>query len=288
MPIKKVAPDEYQDPQIVNPLTKYYRVPGVYVRLPTDGAFMPPGSIDWTMNREVAVFPLRSADEMLLKNPDALMSGHAIESLLRSCVPAIRFPRLISSPDLDVLLIAMRAATSGETLELDVTCPQCQKAMTTHVSLGHMFTTIQTVDADNPVRLNDDIVVHMRPHNLANGTQLAMVSFEETRKVQAVENAEPEVRIKQVTASMQRITDLSVEVLASCVVRVVVREGSITDQSMILDFLRNVNKNWVTALQDKLDELNQRGIDKHYPVTCPACQHAWQGEVEFNPSTFFA
>jgi hypothetical protein len=288
MPIKQVSPDEYQEPEIANPLTKYYRTPGVYVRLPTNGAFMPPGSIDFTMNHEIAVFPLRSADEMLLKNPDALMSGHAIENLLRSCVPAIRFPRLISSPDLDVVLIAMRAATSGETMELEVTCPQCQKAMTTHVSLGHMFTTIQSIEADNPVRLNDDIVVHMRPHNLANGTQMALMSFEETRKVQAVEDAETMVRSKQVIASMERISALSIEILANCIVRVVVREGTITDQPMILDFLRNVNKTWVSLLQDKLDELNQRGIDKHYPVTCPACAHEWVGEVEFNPSTFFA
>jgi hypothetical protein len=87
---------------------------------------------------------------------------------------------------------------------------------------------------------------------------------------------------------MQRIGDLSIEILANCIVRVVVREGTITDQPMILDFLRNVNKTWVSMLQDKLDELNQRGIDKHYPVTCPECQHEWMGEVEFNPSTFFA
>ena len=81
-------------------LKKYYRMPGVHIRLPTNGAFMPPGSVEFTMSGDIPVYPMRGADELLLKSPDALMSGYAIEELLKSCVPAIQFPRLVSSPDL--------------------------------------------------------------------------------------------------------------------------------------------------------------------------------------------
>ena len=101
-----------------NPLTKYFRIPGVHIKLPTHGAFMPTGSVAFTMNDEVPVYPMRGMDELLLKSPDALMNGYAIEKLIESCVPAIKFPRLISSPDLDVILMAIRAATYGETITL--------------------------------------------------------------------------------------------------------------------------------------------------------------------------
>jgi hypothetical protein len=34
--------------------------------------------------------------------------------------------------------------------------------------------------------------------------------------------------------------------------------------------------------------MNEKGIDKHYDVTCSHCGHQWQPEIEFNPATFFA
>ena len=73
-------PDEFDERQVFDdPLAKYYRMPGVHVRLPSNGAFMPPGSVQFTVTGEVPIYPMRAADELLLKSPDALMSGYAIE-----------------------------------------------------------------------------------------------------------------------------------------------------------------------------------------------------------------
>lgn len=288
MPNRPVPlPDEFEEPKPTNPLARYFRMPGVHVPLPTNGAFMPPNSINFTMNNEVPVYPLRASDEMLLKTPDALMSGFAIENLLQSCVPAILTPREVSTPDLDVLLMAIRAASTGEMITLQPECPACKAVTEKHWSLGHTLATIQNIEPENPVRLADDVVVFLRPHNLRNATRMGNVSFEEARKVQGVEDAPMAERSAQVSASMRRLTDLSTETLADCVIKVVVREGTVTSRSSIEEFISNIPNGWTQQMQAKLDEINKRGIDKHYPVTCAACGHEWQGEIEFNPSTFF-
>lgn len=291
MPRKQMTDDFVENEmfgQSENPLAKYYRVPGLHVRLPTKGMFMPPGSIEMTMAGDIPVYPMRSADEMLLKSPDALMSGYAIEQLMHSCVPAIKAPRLISTPDLDVLLLAIRAATYGEVITLAPTCPSCGVQNEANRNLSYLMTNMTFIDADNPVRFSDEIVVYLRPYNLENTTVLGLASFEETRKLQAVEDAAGPERSRQISESMQRITALANDIMADCVVRVVVPEGPVTDRAMIREFMGNVSKVWTDRVQEKLDEINTKGIDKSYEMTCAACDHKWKAEIEFDPARFFA
>jgi len=273
---------------IANPLAKYFRVPGVHIQLPTRGAFMPPGSIEFTMNDDLPVYPMRAADELLLKSPDALMSGYAIEKLLESCVPSIKAPRLVSSPDLDVLLLAIRAATYGETIETATTCPACGAETVMHTALPHLITNMTTIEPENPVRLSDEIVAYMRPYNLTNATVLGVASFEEMRKIQAVETAESSIRLKQMNQSMEHIGQLTIRLLSDCIIKMVIPEGIVSDPEMIREFVDNISKQWSDRLQAKLDEINSGGINKNLDIKCPKCNHEWQSQIEFDPATFFA
>jgi hypothetical protein len=272
-----------------NPLAKYFRVPGVHVKLPTHGAFMPAGSVTFSMNDEVAVYPMRMADELLLKSPDALMNGYAIEKLIESCVPGIKFPRLISSPDLDVLLMAIRAATLGEIITLSPDCPKCGAANEVHRNLGHLLAGVTNVAPENIVRLSDDVVVYVRPHNLENATKLGIASFEEARKVQALDanEADQTARASQISRSMTRLGDLNSDTLANCIVKVVVPEGDVTNAKAIREFVANISKAWSDKISTMLETINRQGIEKHFDVKCGACEHEWKADIEFNPSTFF-
>lgn len=271
-----------------NPLAKYFRVPGVQVQLPTGGAYMPEGTIDLTLNGEVQVYPMRAADEMLLKSPDALMSGYAIEKLLESCVPSIKAPRLVSSPDLDIILLAIRAATYGEMMEMTPVCPECSTTNQAAINLAAIMSTMTVIEPAISVRLSDEVVAYLRPHNMANATRLGIMSFDETRKVQAIDEADVDKRRTQINESMQKISKVATEIMADCVARVVVPDDEVTDRHMISEFLENVSKDWTDKLQEKLNDINGRGIDKSYQVTCSKCKHPWTAQIEFDPATFFA
>lgn len=273
----------------VNPLAKYFRVPGVHVKLPTRGAFLPPGSVTLTMNGEVPVYPMRSADELLLKSPDALMNGFAIEKLLESCVPAITTPRLISSPDLDVILMAIRAATLGEIITMTPTCPQCGEENETRRNLTELMASLTEVDPVNAIRLSDEVVVFVRPHNLENATRLGIAAFEEGRKVQAldVNEATQIERAAQIGRSMARLAALNNDTIADCIIKIVVPEGDVADPASIREFIGNISKTWSEKISAMLESINGKGINKHFDVTCAGCGHTWQADIEFNPSTFF-
>lgn len=276
-----------------NPLQKYYRIPGLHVKLPTKGVFMPPGSIEFSPAGDIPVFPMAAKDELLLKSPDALMSGAALEELIKSCVPAIKLPRLVSTADMDVLLLAIRAATYGDTMDLHATCPKCKTENEFTCLLPALLATMKTLDSDTTVRLNKDLLIHVRPYNLNNATVMAIASYEEARKLQSLEEQNPKpdsmTLNKEVTKSIQRINKLNLRMISDCIVKIEMPDQVVTDARAIDEFINNVAKPWVEKIDKKLKAINIKGIDKTVNIKCSnkECGHEWKTEVDFNPSNFF-
>lgn len=270
-----------------NPLAAYFRTPGVHVRLPTGGKFMPEGSISFTMANEVPVYPMRAADELLMKSPDALMSGYALEQMLDSCVPAIKNPRLIATCDLDVLLLAIKAASFGENMEVSETCPHCDHVDNFHISLPGMLGTIPTEYPDNAVRLSKDLVVYVRPYNLQIATRVSMAAFNEARSVQRAEAMGADAAQKAVLDSYGRLTELNLSMMAESIIKIGTPDGIVSDPKFIGEFVQNVKREWTKKIDDKIKELNDFGMDKTVSLTCSACSKDWSTKVEFDPSSFF-
>jgi hypothetical protein len=64
-------------------------------------------------------------------------------------------------------------------------------------------------------------------------------------------------------------------------------DGTVRERKYIEEFLAETNKDWVRKIRSKVDELNT-SMDKAFEVECPKCEHRWETEVSFDPSTFFA
>lgn len=282
--VQKPAPPV---PENGNPLAAFFRAPGLHVKLPTGGAFLPPNEFDPTLATDLPIYPMRAADELLLKSPDALMSGHAIISLIKSCVPGIRDPKKISTPDLDVLLLAIRAATFGDSMDLELDCPSCDTENTFTCSLGAVMATVVNVPHENIVRLNDEVVAYIRPYTLEVATRVALATFEEARKIQGAEDLEGDERTKIVNECYDRLNLLNMRGLVSSIVKVVVPNAIVTDPNYISEFISNTDRNWIEKIENKVKEVNAMGIDKTVAVECTACQHSWKAAIEFDPSTFF-
>ena len=106
-----------------NPLSNYFRRPSIYIKLPSEGKFYPPGMLDMPPNEEIPVYPMTAIDEISYRTPDALFNGSAVVNVISSCVPNIKDPWAMPSIDLDTVLSAIRIASYGHTLEIETTCP---------------------------------------------------------------------------------------------------------------------------------------------------------------------
>ena len=106
-----------------NPLQKYFRQPKIYLSLPSQGQYYDNNSIDLLENNEYPVYAMTAKDELTMKTPDALLNGAATVEIVKSCIPNIVNPWAMPSIDLDAILIAIRVATYGETMEITTKIP---------------------------------------------------------------------------------------------------------------------------------------------------------------------
>ena len=274
---------------IGNPLSGYFRMPGLSVGLPTGGRYLPAGSVNFDATGKVEVYPMRTADELLLKSPDALMSGLAIEKLIASCVPAIKTPALVSAPDLDVLLLAIRAATYGNNMAVEVRCPECETELSFDCDLAQVLSTMTPVPEELDLRLSADVVVCMRPHSLASQTKLLLAAYEEQRRAQMIDDNELDDSAKQriLSATLDRLTDFQTQSLSDAVVKVVIPNQEVTDRAYIREFVGNTTKEWSKMIQTRVEEINSMGVNRDMPAVCSKCAHEWTTKLEFNPATFF-
>jgi hypothetical protein len=272
-----------------NPLLKYYRAPGIMVRLPSGGRFQSPGNVTTAPNGEVAVLPMRGADEMLMKSPEALMSGHAIEQTIKSCVPGILNPNELPAPDVDALLLAIRSATYGDQMDIECECPKCKQNNGFGFSISGILDTAQPLETEYPVRLSDDIIVYVKPFNLVASTKISLTAFQETRKMQILDQtgASEEERTQAIKESIDAITKMNTKALSDSVEKVVVPEGTVYDPRMIHGFIDNISKDMLNKIEVALKAVNEAGVKKEQHVICAGCGHEFTTNVEFDPATFF-
>lgn len=272
-----------------NPLSKYFRAPGISVKLPSSGNFQPQGNVHFSPNGEVPVLPMRGGDEILMKSPDALMSGQAIEECIRSCVPSIANPQMLPTPDVDALLLAIRAATYGDQMEIECECPKCKAENAYGFSISALLDTAQPLATEYPVRLSAEVVVYLKPFDLVTSTQIGNATFQEARKMQILEqsNASEEEKQRELTQSFKIISHMNTKSIVNSIMAVIVPEGTVADKNHIYQFMNNIPAEWTKKIEDEMKVINETGIQKKQTVSCAKCQFEFETNIEFDPSSFF-
>ena len=171
-----------------NPLSMYMRQPKIYIRLPSNGQYWAPGSLEVSETGEYPVYSMTAKDELALKVPDALMNGQAVVDVIQHCVPNVKNAWACPNLDLDILLIAIRLATYGEMMNTPVTIAELE--LEYQVDLRIIMDQLQNQITWNPaVVINDELTVFVKPLTYKNISHAAIQAFE-TQKIMNVVNDE--------------------------------------------------------------------------------------------------
>ncbi|ASV44759.1 baseplate hub [Agrobacterium phage Atu_ph07] len=275
-----------------NPLSQYFRIPGMHVELPSKGNFNDPSEFKRSMNGDFEVFPMTAADETYAKNPDGLLNGHSIERILKSCVPGVADPKKLPTQDVDYLLLAIKKCSYGRELKLEVSCPKCNKEHAFSCDIDELLSDVKPFEESYEVRISDEMVINLRPYTYESSTKLNMAAFEEAKLFASVLDVEftEEQKGELFSNSLERITDLNLERLADCVISVSVPNGVVTDYENIKEFIKNTDRVTINKIKEVLKTSADCGLNKKIDVTCPTegCGHEYQTDLIFDPAHFFA
>jgi hypothetical protein len=272
-----------------NPLAGWYRQPKIYVKLPSKGKFYPPNALDKSSNEEYPVYAMTAKDELMFKTPDALLTGQSTVELIKSCIPAILDPWSMPSIDLDFALIAIRIATYGDMMEVGCDCPHCNAANTYDVNLTAWFSTFENFEYKDTVEV-DPLQIHIRPYSYKELTKTSIKSLEQQRIFQIVndENMSDEEKLEKFGKSFVKLTELSVEIIADCITKIVTPDGEVSDNATIRDFINNTSKDIFEKISDHVTSMKAQIELKAQNVKCAECEKDFELPISMDQSNFFA
>ena len=171
----------------INPLKQFFRAIKLYVPLPSGTTYYD-DTIEFNADGEVGIMPMTAKDEMMIKNPDALLNGEAIVSVINSCVPAIKNPKQLLSNDIDSLLIAIRHASYGDDLEVDSQCPKCDAKNKFTINVTQSLSKMVKLDPEYFVGTQDGIKIYVKPFSYNEVVQSLKAQFEQHKLAQNLSN----------------------------------------------------------------------------------------------------
>jgi hypothetical protein len=281
--------------QKINPLIGLMRQPKLYISLPSRGQYWPEDSLTVTPNGEYPIYSMTARDEIMLKTPDALLNGQAVVSMLESCVPNITNGWNCPQIDLDVLLIAIRLATYGESMDTSVTVNGCQG--TYSVNLRFLLDNLSnTITWDERIEINETTVIYVKPLSYQHVSKASAESFELQRIINLVNNdsLEEEKKVEMFKKSFNRLTQLNLDIVADSIYKIDTAGGSVTDVDFIKEFVYKCDRELFNTVKSHLDSLQELNTIK--PIKVRATQEMIDSgsaeEIEapivFDPASFFA
>jgi len=275
-----------------NPLKSYFRKPGIWVKLPSDGQFYNVRPKDLNEMGEIPIYPMTAKDELLLKNADSLLNGSAVYALIRNCAPSITDPENMPNVDLDVVLLAIRRSTYGESMEVSV-MHDCSPDAKNEVKLdlNYFISSIRSIGTVDPIVLDNGIQVFVKPVNVKQLLQLNWIQYEQIRKLQLAEqqNVSEQDKIGILQDSYGALTEANVNIVSECIDTVLLPGGvTVTDKHNIKEWVIDLSNGDFKKIEAVIMGLSEKGMAKTFKVHCDKCHQEFDSRLELNPTTFFA
>ena len=210
----------------------------------------------------------------MIKTPDLLFSGKAVEEVFGRCIPQVLKPSQMLAKDVDFLLLCLRKVSYGEILEMETNhygCKAEKPALHTYpINVSHFIKNSKRIDPtgkDNQFRITlpNEQVVDMQPVRFGD-----FVTLMQAQELESTATPEEQVAVL-------------VEALANISVRV----DEVTDNAMIEEWLRGIKPAFLNKLNGQLEQTVKWGPDFAYNVECKDCGEVQEVTAPLNPLAFF-
>ena len=279
-----------------NPLSKYYRQPQIYITLPSKGRYYPPDVFTPTETGEIPVLPMTAKDEMAFKTPDAMMNGQATVDVIKSCIPNFKDPWKMTNYDTDTVLLAIRIATYGETMDITYTTPVSNESKTTTLNIPSLLESLKNLEIRDEATTSSGFKFKIEPLTYEKLTRIQIAQFEQQKIYSNVADSglpdsEKNLRFAD---SYKKINAVNFSLVVESIKEITTPDGDIVnDRKQIADFIDNCDAGTTADIEKKLSELRVqcqikpikiKATDEEIKKGVPA---SYEVPVSFDNSNFF-
>ena len=270
---------------MTNPLQKFFRQPKLYLSLPSNGLFYEPGSLIGDYN-SVPIFAMSGIDEIIYKTPDALFTGEATARVIESCCPNIKNARTMPSIDIEAVMISIRIATFGETLNINHTCKNCQTENEYDIKLNNLLEYFSGLKFDNTIRV-DDIVIKIRPLQYEEMSYISMENFKLQKTLYQTEDLDQKEKQERIDQIYQSLSELQLQLFLTAIEQIQTPDVVVTQKPFIEEYLRNTERATYNIIKQKLEENKEAWNIPKQDVVCANCKTQDQIQIILDQSNFF-
>jgi hypothetical protein len=255
--------------EISNPLQKYYRQPAISIRLPSGEKYYTGDVVAKTTTGEHPVLPMTAMDELSFRTPDAMMNGQATVDVIKSCVPTILDPWKLVNYDIDTVLVAIRIASFGETMEVTSNAPVTNEAIRHEVRLPEVLERIQRNQITDSFKTSDGLEITIKPLTYKEITDAQLKTFEQQRMYTQVNASDmpAEEKTKRFTESFKRLNELNSSLLINNIKTIKLPDGQeVSDTGQIKSFIENADSKKIKEIENALIEMRSQGAVKPFVV----------------------
>ena len=280
-----------------NPLGKYYRQPQIYIRLPSKGKYYGADVFTPTETGEIPVLPMTAKDELSFKTPDSMMSGQSTVDVIQSCVPNFKNAWKMVNFDTDTVLLAIRIATYGETMDVNYKVPVTNDDMTHTVNLPALLEDLGKMNIVDEATTKSGFKVKLAPLDYQALSQIQTAQFEQQKIYTTVNNSAMSEQDKsaQFVKSFKLLNNINFSMLVDSITSITTPEGhTVVDKAQIKDFCDNCDAKVINEIQDELARIRSQAQIK--PIRLQSTEEqikkgaptSYEVPVTFDSSNFFA
>lgn len=241
-----------------NPLSKYFRQPAIYIKLPSQGRYYDKQTFTPTETGEIPILPMTAKDELAFQTPDGMMNGQSTVDVVKSCVPNMLDPWQMVNYDTDVILLAIRIATYGETMEIKFVTPVTNEEQSATVNLPQMLEQIAQFKIEDYATTSKGFKVKISPLTYKTLTKVQVAQFEQQKILGTINDSALTEQQKQTafSKSWHNINDVNFSLLVDSIGEITSPDGDVVnDRKQILDFVAKADTKTIKEIEKKLQEL---------------------------------
>jgi hypothetical protein len=241
-----------------NPLGQYYRQPQIYIKLPSGGRYYPKEVFTPTETGEIPILPMTAKDEMAFKTPDAMINGQSTVDVIKSCVPNLLDPWKMVNYDTDAVLLAIRIATYGETMDITFRVPGTEEDQQHSMNLPALLEDIGRIEIADSTTTSKGFKIDIQPLDYKTLTKIQIARFEQQKMYGTIDSSSMTEEQKQTAfaKSFETLNMVNFSLLIDSIKSITTPKGdTVSDRAQIIEFCDKADTKTITEIQEKLSEL---------------------------------